>query len=168
MIDSWKCWIVIAPWEIGVRVRLGKNAVSLRSGLHLRIPFIDAITLVNTRLRIDVSPPVAVASHGTFTRYIITSVGYRISDPLKAMLKFGHPQAAVVTKAQGEISLQRDENRTLLALSEYFDSESGVTIEFVKFVEDVEVKTYRLINGSSWGYTGHELTGANGSPSLRY
>ncbi len=168
ILDSWKFWIVIAPWEVGVRVRLGKNAVALRSGLHFRIPFVDAITLVNTRLRIDQSPPVAIAARGSFTRYISATVGYRISDPLKAMLKFGLPAAVVISKAQGEIALHHDEGRTLESLSAYFGPDCGIVMEFVKFVEDVEVKTYRLINGSSWGMSGHEQTGMNGVPSTRY
>lgn len=170
ILDSWKCWVVIAPWEIGVRVRLGKNAVALKPGSHLRIPFIDVITLVNTRMRIDGTPPITV--HGASahcTRYISATVGYYVSDPLKAMLKFGLPYAVVVSKAQGEIAATRDEAQATQALRAYFDAASGITIDFIKFVEDVEVRTYRLINGSSWVASGHEnSSGPGGTMSQRY
>jgi hypothetical protein len=104
MFDTWKFWIVISPWEIGVRVRLGKNATAMSAGFHFRVPFVDAITLVNTRLRIDGTPPVTV--HGSapnLTRYISATVAYRVSDPLKAMLNFGIPQAVVVSKMTDRI-----------------------------------------------------------------
>jgi regulator of protease activity HflC (stomatin/prohibitin superfamily) len=168
IFDSWKFWIVIAPWEIGVRIRLGKNAASLRPGFHLRVPFIDVITMVNTRLRIDNTPPITVqggvANH---TRTVTATVGYRVIDPLKAMMKFGLPSAVVISKAQGEIASACDEQAVLESLRSYFGDESGVSIDFVKFVENVEVRTYRLINGGSWGIGGHESL-SNGAASGRY
>lgn len=170
ILDSWKFWIVVASWEVGVRIRLGKNAVAMRPGLHLRLPFIDVIVLVNTRLRIDGTPPVTVQgkTHNC-TRYISATVGYRVSDPLKAMLKFGLPYAIVVSKSQGEIAATRDEVKALEAMKSYFDSESGISIEFIKFVEDVEVRTYRLINGGAWVASGHEnVSGPSGTMSSRY
>ncbi len=169
ILDSWKFWIVIAPWEIGVRIRLGKNAVSLKPGLHWRIPFLDAITLVNTRLRLDATPPVTIPSDKkNHTRYISGMVGYFVSDPLKAMLHFGRPDSAIVCKAQSEIAKMGDEAAVLNELRTYFGPESGITIDFVKFVENVEVRTYRLINGGSWVQAGHESVGANGLANARY
>lgn len=163
ILDSWKFWIVIAPWEIGVRVRLGKSAAQLTPGTHLRIPFIDVITLVNTRLRIDGTPPITVSGVGdSRTRYISATVGYRVSDPLKAMMQFGLPYAAVVSKTQADIAMYRDEQQALLSLQKFFNADSGISIDFVRFVEDVEVRTYRLINGSSWFAGGHENIGPNG------
>lgn len=170
ILDSWKFWVVIAPWEIGVRVRLGKRAVAMRPGFHLRVPFVDVITHVNTRMRIDGTPPVTVqGSSPHCTRYISATVGYYVSDPLKAMLNFGLPYAVVVSKTQGEIAATRDERLATQALRAYFDAASGITIDFVKFVEDVEVRTYRLINGGAWIASGHESTSGNGSAaSARY
>src|SRR5271170_1021499 len=126
IFDSWKFWIVIAPWEIGVRVRLGKNAAAMHPGFHLRIPFVDVISLVNTRLRIDGTPPITV--HGrvsNYTRYISATVGYHVSDPLKAMLKFGMASTVVVSKAQGEIAASCEEAKALKSLKEFFDVDSG-------------------------------------------
>lgn len=170
IFDSWKFWIVIAPWEIGVRVRLGKRAAAVTPGLHLRIPLIDVITLVNTRLRIDGTPPVTVQGNAPHcTRYITATVGYRVCDPMKAMMKFGLPYAAVVSKAQVEIASACDEEKALKAMQAYFDADSGIAVDFIKFVEDVEVRTYRLINASAWIASGHEsTTGLTGGMSGRY
>jgi len=164
IVDAWKCWIVIAPWEIGVRVRLGRNADAMQPGFHFRIPFVDVITLVNTRLRIDGTPPVTVHGQAKHcTRYISATVGYHVTDPLKAMLKFGLLSSVVTTKAQGEIAAKCDEAEAIKSLREFFDAGSGIEIDFIKFVEDVEVRTYRLINGTSWCASGHETAGAPGS-----
>ncbi len=169
LLDSWKFWVVIAPWEIGVRIRLGRKAVALMPGPHWRVPAIDVITLVNTRLRIDGTPPITVGVSGiNRTRFISATIGYRVSDPLLAMLKFGHLSAVVTSKAQGEIATTRDEQKALEALRTYFDANSGISIDFVKFVEDVEVRTYRLLSGTSWPASGHENTRPNGAPNGRY
>jgi hypothetical protein len=170
VVNSWKCWIVIAPWDIGVRVRLGRKAVALNPGFHLCIPFVDTITIVNTRMRIGGTPPVTVRGTAVnCTRYISATVGYHVFDPLKAMSKFGLPNAIVLCKAQSEIAATCDEAKAVEAMKAYFDAHSGISIEFIKFVEDVEVKTYRLINGGSWTTSGHEdVSGPGGAISARY
>jgi len=163
IVDSWKFWLVIAPWEIGIRVRLGKRGMALCPGLHFRIPFVDAITLVNTRLRIEGTPPVTVAGKKTNqTRYIVASIGFKISDPLKAMMKYGCPAPVVISRARGEIAKSVDAAMALERLRDFFDQDSG--IDFIIFVEDVEVRTFRLINQQSWQVSGHE----NVVPNPRY
>ena len=44
-------WVVIAEWESGLLVRLGKNSRVLIPGIHLRIPFLDRIYVQSIRLR---------------------------------------------------------------------------------------------------------------------
>jgi len=46
-----KWWVTIAPWERGLRVRLGKTAVVLEPGIRLRIPLLDRIFVQSVRLR---------------------------------------------------------------------------------------------------------------------
>lgn len=162
IIDSWKFWIVIAPWEIGVRIRLGKQATALVPGVHFRVPFVDAITLVNTRLRIEGTPPITVAGKTiNQTRYIVASIGFKISDPLKAMMKYGCPGPVVISRAQTEIAKSVDAIMALERMRQFFNGDSGIEIDFVAFVEDVEVKTFRLINASAWMASGHEAAGPN-------
>lgn len=50
----WRCfiwWVVIQPWEQGIRVRLGKKRVRLEPGIHFRIPYLDAVFKQSNRLR---------------------------------------------------------------------------------------------------------------------
>jgi hypothetical protein len=154
LFNSWKFWVVVAPWEIGVRVRLGKKAISLGPGPHIRIPFLDEITLVNTRLRIATAPSVTVraANNNGKTRVITAVVGYSVRDPLAAVLRYTTPETAVLLQFGNLCLGGRDADACLLALTASL-SESGIVPEFVRYVEDVDVRTYRLLQGigSLWG-----------------
>lgn len=157
LFDSWKFWIVIPPWDIGVRIRLGNNATSLSPGFHFRIPLVDVITLVNTRLRIEGTPPISLPGSKPHTsRYISASIGYRINDPLKAMMSYGLLSVAIVSRAMVEMGASQNEEMVFAQLKNYFGSDTGVTIEFLKYVENVEVRSYRLIQGQAYVISGHE------------
>lgn len=155
--SSWKCWVVVAPWEIGVRVRLGHISKGLQPGPHFRIPLLDQITLVNTRLRISGAPSVTIAASGPAARAngkvrtITPAMGYRITDPNRAMLRYSHPENAVLSMAQAEIAAGATAEAVLENLNAAF-RRHGIEIEFVRYVEDVEAKAYRLLNGTSWPY----------------
>ena len=45
-------WVIVAPWEQGLRVRAGKHVLLLKPGLHVRIPYIDQVFIQSSRLRI--------------------------------------------------------------------------------------------------------------------
>lgn len=140
-VSSLRCWIVIPPWEAAIRVRLGKNAKALQPGLHLRLPFIDVIMLVNTRLRVTTAPPTST-THDNRTRVTRVTVGYCVHDPLRAIKCFTHPD--VVVKAQAQALAKGTEEECLRGLREAFDN-TGVRIEFARYVDDVHVPGLRII-----------------------
>jgi len=93
---SWKPWIIVSPWNIAVAVRLGKSARALHPGPHFRIPGIDQITLVNTRLRVATTPPSTMKDERPgYSRVRRAIVGYLIHDPLAAIAAYNNPEAAV-------------------------------------------------------------------------
>lgn len=146
LFSSWRPWLVIQPWDVGVRVRLGKNATKLSCGLHFRVPLLDQISLVNTRVRISTTPPVTIGNgHKTTARVISATVGFRISDPLKAMLTYTQPPVAVLSYAQATVSRNLSAEECLASVRREFD-DSGIEITFLYFTENVEVKTYRILN----------------------
>lgn len=147
-LNAWKLWVVVPPWEIGVRVRLGRNAVALPPGLHLQVPLVDAITLVNTRTRIISTPPVTL-TEGRFSRTRTAVVDYRIADPLRAMMAFSQPGTAVQARAQGMVSdlLTGPEVQQKLA-SEL--AGAGIVVERVKLVEDLLARPFRILQHSTW------------------
>ena len=151
LVSSWKFWIVVPPWDVGIRVRLGKRAIQLDAGPHFRIPFLDTIFLVNTRLRVVTPPPVTIRNGGTVDkcRTISCTLGYLVREPLVAMLRFEQPVIAIQSYAQTEIARLSTSEECLEAMRKHFDT-YGISIEFLHFVEDVEVTTFRILQ-NSWG-----------------
>ena len=152
IVNSWKFWIVVSPWEVGVRVRLGKHARALDPGPHFRIPFIDQITVVNTRLRVLTTPPITVRN-GTGNKALVrrATVGYVIHDPLLAMKSYNRPEAAVMALLQARLAVKEITTDLSEALHEL--ENNGIRVVFNQLVDDVEVPVLRLLQGGSdvWG-----------------
>jgi hypothetical protein len=73
-------WIVVAPWEQALRVRLGKRVDKLEAGVFLRIPFVDRIFKQSIRRRLNILRPQTLT---TQDRHVVTScgaVGYSIGN----------------------------------------------------------------------------------------
>lgn len=145
IFSSWRFWIVVPPWDVGVRVRLGKNAVALPPGLHWRIPFLDEISLVNTRLRIETTPPVCLpGTRPGHCRIAAATVCYRITDPLRAVLAFNQPGIALLALAQAVLAKNFDE-ATALEQVIIAAKGTGIDVERLYFVENtLEVRAFRL------------------------
>jgi len=101
-------WIVVGPWERGLRIRLGKVAADLAPGIHFRIPFLDRIHLQSIRLRsiADSNHTAASRDHHTVTvgiaiDYSIVNLGvlFNILSSPEATLRFR--AAAAIAKFVG-------------------------------------------------------------------
>lgn len=156
LFSSWKFWIVIPPWDRGVRVRLGRNAKLLEPGLHFRVPALDDITLVNTRLRMCTTPTQTLPAHGSRTRCLSITVGYRIMDPRACMLAYSSPEPVVMAFIQARIANDGGSFDQVVCLEDLRQHvrPAGIEVEFAYTVEDVEVRTYRLLNNSGGLYSG--------------
>lgn len=75
-------WVVIATWEMGVRVRLGKTARELRPGFHLRIPFVDRVYVQTTRTRTITSTGLTVTTRDRKNLTVSLAVEYSLSSML--------------------------------------------------------------------------------------
>jgi regulator of protease activity HflC (stomatin/prohibitin superfamily) len=154
LLSSWKFWLVVPPWDIGVRVRLGRVAASLKPGPHLRIPLLDEIILVNTRVRLESTPTVTITSTAGRARVVTAQVGYAVVDPLKAMLRYTVPGAAVIALAQAKIAQGVPPAEAREDLNREF-TRWGIEVLALYYVEDVEVRTYRFLQGGGGGvYSG--------------
>lgn len=136
-----------------MRVRLGKVANSLPPGPHIRIPFVDEIILVNTRLRIEATPTVTIAGKAGKARVLTAQVGYSVIDPVRAMLRYTHPSPALIAYAQSKIAEGATPELVRDALNLEF-SQHGITVDYVYYTEDVEVRTYRFLNSMGGVYSG--------------
>lgn len=154
VFQSWKFWIVIAPWDLGVRIRLGKTAHAMKPGLHLRLPFIDDIVLVNTRMRVTTIPGVVRPGNGNGKlRTVAAAVGYRIVDPLKSLGAYSYPDGIVAAFGQAALAEGLDQERAAPRLRDEFVP-NGIEIAYLVFTEDVEVRTLKLLNGSGGVHLG--------------
>jgi len=149
LISSFKFWVVVPPWDFGIRVRLGRRGVGMAPGAHWRIPFVDEVLLVNTRLRITVTPTTTINSTETGKCKVLSAtVAYRIQDPLLAVMSFATPVVAVQTMAQAQLASGVTAAEALSALQAYFGAR-GVVIESMQLVVSVETQSIRVLQ-SEW------------------
>lgn len=157
-----KFWFRVEPWEKAVRVRAlpnRNNTVVMGPGLHLKIPMLDEVYMVNTRLRLA---PASSQTLSTKDNQVVTlgiTLGFSIVDPLNAMSTYQDPESSVsvlshnfsadyiTTKALNEIHINDLEAYVEEGLKES-DPGNGITIEFVKvtnFVHSSPARTIRLV-----------------------
>lgn len=152
--DGVKLWVIVKPWEKCVRVRLGKHAKELHPGAHFRIPFADDVIIVNTRLRIASVPSVTLTLSDDKTITVAAIVGFRIVEPLQAMMTLEMPEyscsaLAMATiseylsgKASTDITARDMEYAACAAL---VDRVRGVEFDFVNASDYAICRTYRLL-----------------------
>lgn len=158
VFSQWKFWVVVPAWDIGMRIRFGKSIKALRAGIHFRIPILDDVTLVNTRQRVTSTP--CVTLRGTRPGYALVksaSIGYRIVDPVRAVMRYSAMDSTIICLTQSELALHSDVTHIEVRLREEMGA-NGVAIDFVRLVEDVEVRTIRMLN-DTWRPSSSGLDG---------
>lgn len=73
-------FIVITPWEQGIRVRCGKHQKLLKAGIHLRIPVVDQAYRQSVRRRICTVPAATMTTKDGVTITLGSYIGYEIVD----------------------------------------------------------------------------------------
>lgn len=97
-------WIVIAPWEAALRVRLGKTADVLGPGIHLRIPFIDRIFVQSVRLRNIADSGQTMTTRDRAVVTIAVSVEYAIADIRSLYMSLANPESTMLQRVQGLVA----------------------------------------------------------------
>ncbi len=147
-------WVVIAPWEQGVLVRLGKNPRLLRDGIHFRIPFIDRVHRISTRLRMVSEGGTTVTTKDGKAVTIGIGVQYGINNALKMMHAVARPEMMLLIKAQALITEyaagRRSEDLSCCAVNEEMkgrlpESEWGLCDVEISLTTIAFVPAYRLI-----------------------
>lgn len=159
LIQQVKPIIVVNPWERGIRVRLGKHTKLLSPGWHLRIPVVDSVTMFNNRLRIASFPGQTITTVDGRTVSIAGNVGFRIEDPLAAMMSLQQPEyscaALVQTTAATYIAALPFEELVKGDLEEMAKTDlekvaCGLAIEYVSITDFAPVnRTFRIL-GDEW------------------
>jgi len=88
-------WIVVAPWEHGLRVRLGKVSKLLLPGIHFRIPFLDRIYTQSIRLRTIWDGCQTITSADGFCLTVGISIDFIIADLKELFNSLSAPEATL-------------------------------------------------------------------------
>lgn len=97
-------WVIIQPWEQGIRVRMGKNRKLLLPGIHWKIPYADAIYRQTTRLRFSSFGPQTVTTKDGHAITVAGIVGFVIRDLDRLYDTLQHPNDSVSSLAMGAVA----------------------------------------------------------------
>jgi regulator of protease activity HflC (stomatin/prohibitin superfamily) len=160
IFNSIKIWIIVQPWEQGIRVRRGKFIKKLSSGMYFRIPYFDSVYVQETRLRMIQLCLQTLTSKDLKTVTINSSLGYSITNIELLYNTLYHPEGTISNMAMSEISdfiFQHNlsdihpssiEEAVLKKLNA---EDYGLKFEYFRITNFAAVRTFRLIQDSqSW------------------
>lgn len=147
-------WVVIQPWELGVRVRLGGRRQKLRPGLSFRIPYADVIYRQSVRLRFTTLFPQTVSTRDGHTLTMAGVLGYAITDIDKLYDTLHQAEDAIRSMAQGAIANYVQGNDLSECLPGCVEggacdgldlTKYGLALDSLRLTTFARVKTYRFI-----------------------
>lgn len=154
MSQPLKWWVVVAPWEQGIRVRLGKEAITLNPGIHFRIPFLDRIYVQSIRLRIVTSGSLTVSTSDGKVVTTRLTVKFAIKDVKLLYNTVANPETTLINHvsslAAEYISRTTSTDLSHKSLSEYIDGKLdlggwGLSEVAVNIIDFAFTRTYRLM-----------------------
>lgn len=149
-------FVVVAPWEQAIRVRLGKNKRLLSPGFYVRIPFVDRVFKQSVRRRIHVITPQTLT---TMDRKIVIcggAVGFAIDDLCKLYDTLESPNdtissevAGLISKFIGSKTLTQCTAKNIEAfVAEHLDlMQYGLSGQEFFLMSFASMKAYRFITG---------------------
>lgn len=159
-------WVVVQPWEQGLKTRFGKNVKLLSHGVWFRLPFFDCVYLQTVRLRVVSMPLQTITTKDGKTLSICSAVGYSINDILKLYNSLHNPETTIYNLVLSEISdyvanheLTECGHKQLesVVLNKLSTSDYGIKYEYVKILGYAVVRTYRLLQDGHWNPDGLSL-----------
>ena len=166
IFNSFKIFIIVQPWEAGIRVRGGNKIKKLKKGMYFRIPYYDSVFIQESRLRVTEMPiqTLTTLDHKTIT--ISSSFGYSINDVDKLYKTLYHPESTLKNIAASELATliysKRTENITpkeleVSVLNSLKKHNYGISFDYFKITNFAIVRTYRLIQDGSWTDEGLDM-----------
>lgn len=168
ILNVFKFWIIVQPWERAIRVRFGKNQKLLKGGLHFRIPFLDNFFIQCVRLIVVALSMQTLTSKDLKTVTLNGCAGYEITNIETLYNTMLYPEQTISNMIMGELAnyvythdivnvapadIESHVTAKLHDLSKY-----GVHVAYFKLTNFAIVRTYRLIQDHSWVSEGIKLT----------
>lgn len=163
IFNIFKIWVIVQPWQQGIRVRFGKNKKLLNPGIHFKIPYFDSVYVQETRMRMVNIPIQTVTCSDKNTVTLSGTLGYSISNIETLYSTLYHPESTIISICMamvtdyiskvelGSITLDNIEEYVLEELQKV---DYGLRFERFEITNFASVKTFRIIKDDSWSYEG--------------
>lgn len=159
IFNAIKIWIIVQPWQTGIRVRNGSKIKKLTKGIFFRLPYFDSVYIQENRLRVSNMAIQTLTTKDLHTISLNSSYGYSISDIEKLYDKLYHPEITVANICMSEAAEYVFERNLkeitpkaieLAVLEKLKEKDYGLTFEYYRLSNFAVVKTFRLIQDQSW------------------
>lgn len=156
-------WFIVLPWEQSVRVRFGKQLRVFEAGTHWRIPFFDKVYIQNTRRRMTIVQEQSLSTLDGKSVTLACALGYRLVNILQLYQSIHNGEQTIeliVNRLVTEFVISRriaecTAEALTKAVVEKLDLRPFGLADPEFFLTDfVVVRTYRLIDGRVYRYTG--------------
>lgn len=163
LVKIFQWWFTVMPWEQALLIRNGKNVKLLGAGIYLKVPFIDAVYIQTTRMRMVDTPMQTVSTKDSSTLTIKTVIGYTIDDIQVLYNRLYHPEMTLNSMSMGYVGeFVRDHNIEEVTPSniegyvnsKILASSYGLKDLTIKITTFAIVKTFRLIQDGSYLHEG--------------
>jgi regulator of protease activity HflC (stomatin/prohibitin superfamily) len=158
-------WVIVNPWEEGIRVRLGRRVRRLRAGTYLKLPIIDQVFIQTTRLRVRSLPLQTLTTKDGNTISLLASIGYSINDVDKLYRTLYQPEGTLINICMSSVAdyvasnnlsdcspKTIQDNINVSGVDQY-----GLDNVTVKVIGYAVVRTYRLLMDGHWQDNGANL-----------
>ncbi len=161
ILNAVKIWIIIQPWQNGIIVRCGKKVREVKGGVYFKLPYFDSVYVKDGKLRVVSLPIQTLTTKDGKTITISSSAGYCIDSVRKLYETLYHPETTVANIIMSELAeIVFKNNITEISpkfleetiLSKIHFEEYGLKFDYYKISNFAVVRTFRLIQDSSWMY----------------
>lgn len=159
IFNSIKIWVIVQPWQSGIRVRNGKYVKTLEGGIYFRIPYFDSVYIQEKRLRVILLPIQNLTSKDLKTVTINGSIGYSITNLERLYETLYHPETTISNMAMSAMSdfvfknnmQDIDPDKIGRAVLNSLNADDyGIKFDYFKITSFAVVRTFRLIQDHSW------------------
>jgi hypothetical protein len=159
-------FVVVTPWERGVRVRFGRVVHELGPGIHLRVPFFDQCYKQSVRRRSTVIPSMTLTTSDGVTLTIGGFLWYQIDSVYTLYNTLHDAQETIESEAASIISGFVVANTHEQCRGETVAAHVNNTMDFARYgISGAEFavgthaahRTLRLITGPPREWSNNEL-----------
>jgi len=88
VLNAFKIWVIIQPWEQGLIVRAGNKIRQVNGGIYFKIPYIDSVYVQESRVRMVQVSMQTLTTKDLHTITLNSAFGYKILELKKSFIWF--------------------------------------------------------------------------------